>query len=486
MSEKMEVDPSRKGKDPQPSGSRGTALRTETGKSLPRGVSKETHKIKNGAIALYALGDSHLRKGHYFPEAYAEARAAGRTDQRFSAVNRKLTWEREGSRFADGYRLDEAYYKQILDLIEDNRGRATAFFLSAGTNDLRAAKESGLEEEVDALMGRFKALMRKIMETPGTVLCILEPIPCSRGIQEARDRLDTELEAECRRHKKVRYIGLTHGENPEIIKINGAFHQDQFWEDDIHLNETGAKLIVKQLIRALGKMDSEFFLMDRDARAIRPPIKRGPPGPPQFQPEHEPQGPSYYKNHDQPRSFKPKMTGPPNRSGEQADHSWKKPRTHPFEDQATSRGSVHRRLGYFTSKDEGLPSYEHRARAEKAPLHDPRLNRAYYCERRTAAMKAYETATDAAKAVYDAAIKKIDEAEKERKPVEEEEVIEPPTPYCRPYEEPRYDGQGPGGPGGFGSFGSFGGFGGYGTPGPFGNMPPPMMFYGYPYIPPRK
>jgi lysophospholipase L1-like esterase len=481
MSERMDTSPG--GSQPQPSTTRGKILRPK-GVPLPRGVSKETHKVKKGAIALYALGDSHLRKGHHFPEAYAEARADGKTDKRFSAVNRKLTWEREGSRFADGYRLDEPYYKQLLDLIEDHRGRASVFFLSAGTNDLRAADEEKRDKEVDALMGRYRALMRKIMETPGTVLLILEPIPCSRGIQEARDRLDSELEEECRRHEKVRYIGLTHGENPEIVKINGAFHQDQFWEDDLHMNEKGAKLIVKQLIKALGKLDSEFFLMDRDAREIRPPIKRGPPGPPQQ--EQEPQGSPYYKNHDQPRSFKPKMTGPPNRSGEKADHGWKRPRTHPFENQTASRGSVHKRLGYFTTGYEGQPSHEHRARAEKAPLEDPRLNRAYYEGKRTAATTAYDAAIDAAKKAYDAEIRKIDDAEKGRKPVEDEEVIEPPTPYCRPFEEPRRYDQGPGGPGGFGGYGGFQGFGGYGAPGPFGNMPPPMMFYGYPYIPPQK
>jgi lysophospholipase L1-like esterase len=485
MSERMDVDPSRKGKEPQPSSSRGIALRTESGKSLPRGVSKETHKIKNGAIALYALGDSHLRKGHHFPEAYAEARAAGRTDQRFSAVNRKLTWEREGSKFADGYRLDEAYYKQILDLIENHRGKASAFFLSAGTNDLRAAEEEKREEEVDKLMAKFKAIMRKIMETPGTVLFLLEPSPCNRGVQEARDRLDAELEEECRRHPRVRYVGLTHGENPGVVKINGSFHQDQFWEDDLHMNEQGAKLIARSLVHAQGRLDSEFFLVDRDAREVRPLIRRGQPGQPQQQQDYAPPRQKQNKNQDPSGSFKPKMTGPPNRYGDSAEPSWKKPRPHPFEGQAASRGSVHRRLGYFTTRNEGSPSDRSRSQPEKTPLHDPRLNRAYYCERRTAAMKAYEAATDAAKATYDAAIKKIDDAENDRKPVEEEE-IEPPTPYCRPFEEPRRYDQGPGGPGGFGGYGGFSGFGGYGAPGPYGNMPPPMMFYGYPYIPPQK
>jgi lysophospholipase L1-like esterase len=485
MSERMDVDPSRKGKDPQASGSGGTALRTgrgdPLGNTLPRWVSKETHKIKNGAVTLYALGDSHLRKGHNFPEAYAEARAAGATDQRFSAINRKLTWERPGSKFAEGYRLDEAYTKQLLDLIEDHRGRATAFFLSVGTNELREAKEKR-EKTVDKLMERFRTIMKKIMDTPGTVLFILEPIPCCEGIEDARDRLDSELDTECRKNRKVRYVTLTHGDEPEITKIEGMFYQEEFWEDTKHLNKKGAELLVKRLIKVQGKVDSSLFLMDPEAREKRPPIRKGPLEPQNHQ-GHGPQEQPYYKNQDPPGSFKPKMTGPPNRSGERTDSGWKKPRPHPFEGQAASRGPIHRRLGYFTTKYEGLPSHEHRARAEKAPLRDPRLNTAYYHEKRMAANSAYDAAIDAAKIAYDATLKKIDEAEKERKPVEGEEEIEPPTPYCRPYEEPRHYDQGPGGPGGFGGFGQFCG---YGAPGPFGNMPPPMMFYGYPYIPPQK
>jgi hypothetical protein len=275
------------------------------------------------------------------------------------------------------------------------------------------------------------------------------------------------------------------------MKIDGMFQQDEFWEDSKHLNKKGAKVIVRELIRVQGKVDSEFFLIDPEARGKRPPIKKGLPGP-QDQPDQEPQGFPRHKNYDPPGSFKPKMTGPPNRYGERAEPSWKSARHHPFEDQAASRGSIHRRLGYFTTKNEGLPSDRPRSQQGKAPLRDPRLSVAYYHERRMAANAAYDTARDAAREAYDAAcdaakkvyddeIKKIDNAEQSRRPVEE--VVEPPTPYCRPYEEPRHYDQGPGGPG---SYGGFGGFGSYGAPGPFGNMPPPMMFYGYPYIPPRK
>jgi hypothetical protein len=478
MSENMDTGPSGSGGDPRPSGSRGSDPQPKNYKEvpLPPGVCKERYKIKNGAIALYALGDSHLRKGSQFPKLYAEARANGETDARFSAINRKLLWEAEDSKYESGYCLTEAYLAQIMELMESNRGRASAYLLSIGTNDLRDAKKEGKKNEVEELMGRFRTLMDKTMETPGAVLLILEPIPCDKGIGEERDELDRELDAECRKYRRVRYLTITHGEKPDLIKKNGVFYQEQYWRDSIHFNAKGSAFVVQAVIRNLRGIDSEFFLMDKQARQIRGAAARhdqaqgryqeqGP-----YQPKGwRPQGPPPSGGKGQQRPWQSERKSPPRYPGPQSGRVEKTYRPQAFRGQAAPQGSIHRRLGYFTAPEKQSPPRHNKSPPRQAPLRDPRLNEAYYHAGRMAA-----------KAAYDEKIKEIDRAEQDGRPLEDERAAEPPTPYCRPFQDQPRDDRDPGGSGGYGHFM------GYGQPGPMGPYGPlqPIIIYPYPHPPP--
>jgi lysophospholipase L1-like esterase len=476
MSEKMDTGPSGSGGDPRPSGSGGLDPQPKYKEvPLPPGVCKERYKIKNGAIALYALGDSHLRKGSFFPKIYADARAGEETDPRFSALNRQLHWETEDSKYESGYCLSEAYLAQLLELVESKKGKATAYFLSIGTNDLREAKKNGEKDEVEKLMGRFRPLMYKIMATPGAALFVLEPIPCDRGIEEERDRLDQELEAECRKHRKIRYVTLSHGEKPDLIKKNGSFYQDKHWKDQIHFNAKGSSFVVRALLRAQKEMSSEFFLADKSARELRGAVARHDIA----QGRHPEQGPY------QPKGWRPK--GPPPSGGKGLQRPWqnerRSPPRHPgpqsgrvektyrpqaFRGQAAPQGSIHRRIGYFTAPEK-QQAPRNKSPPRQAPLRDPRLNEAYYHARRMAA-----------KAAYDDKIKEIDRAEQDGRPLEEEKAVEPPTPYCRPYQDQPRDDRDQGGSGGYGQFL------GYGQQGPMGPYGPlqPIILYQYPHPPP--
>jgi lysophospholipase L1-like esterase len=479
MSENMDTGPSGGGGDPRPSGSRGLDPQPKDYKEvpLPPGVCKERYRIKNGAIALYALGDSHLRKGSFFPKLYADARAGEETDPRFSALNRQLHWETEDSRYESGYCLTEAYLAQLLELVESKKGKATAYFLSIGTNDLREAKRDGKEEEVERLMGHFRTLMNRVMETPGAVLFILEPIPCNKGIGTERDQLDQELEAECRKHRKVRYVTLSHGEKPDLIKKNGSFHQEKHWKDQIHFNAKGSSFVVKALIRAQKETSSEFFLVDKQAREIRGHAARhdmaqgryqAGPGP--YQPQGwRPQGPQPSRDQGHQRPWQNERRSSSGHPGLQSGRVEKTYRPQAFRGQAAPQGSIHRRIGYFTAPEKQQAPRNDKSPPRRAPLRDPRLNEAYYHAGRMAA-----------KAAYDEKIKEIDRAEQDGRPFEEEKAVEPPTPYCRPYQEQPRDDRDPGGPGGYGQFM---GYGHQGPMGPYGPLPP-IIIYQYPHPPP--
>jgi lysophospholipase L1-like esterase len=479
MSEKMDIGPSGSGGGPHPSGSGGLDPQPKYKEvPLPPGVNKERYKIKSGAVAIYALGDSHLRKGSHFPKLYAEARASEETDGRFSAINRQLHWEYEDSKYESGYCLSEAYLAQLLGLIESKKGKATAYFLSIGTNNLREAKKDGKEGEVERLMERFCTLMVKIMTTPGAVLFILEPIPCAKGIEEERDLLDQELEKECRKHRKVRYVTLSHGEKPDLVKTNGSFYQEHRWRDSIHLNAKGTTFVVQALIRAQKETSSEFFLPDKNARELRGTAARhdmaqgryqdqGP-----YQPKSwRPQGPPPSGSKGQPRPWQSERRSPPRHPGPQSGRVEKTYRPQTFRGQTAPQGSIHRRLGYFTAPEKQSAPRNNKSPPRQTSLRDPRLNEAYYHARRMAAKEA-----------YDEKIKEIDRAEQDGRPLEEEKAPEPPTPYCRPYQDYPRDDRDPGGPGGYGHFI------GYGQQGPMGPYGPlqPIILYQYPHPPPPQ
>src|SRR5574343_312057 len=233
----------------------------------PSDYNKEDYKVKDSSVTVLGLGDSHLRSGHYFPEAYELARAKGQVDKRFGPLQRKLEWEDKEHGFDEGYTLSEEYKGQILDLIGSSSGSATAIFLSIGTNDLRQAKKPA--ETVTNIMTRFKAIISEAEATPGVALYLLDPIPCNEGVHSYRWTLSQKLKESCQDLKKVRFADLTHGKTPLIKRVDGRLHQWSLWADSKHLRAEGAELIVKALARELVKTTSEIFLVDPQARKPR-------------------------------------------------------------------------------------------------------------------------------------------------------------------------------------------------------------------------
>jgi lysophospholipase L1-like esterase len=235
-------------------------------------VTMESHKIKDGAIKVLALGDSHLRKGHYFPELYKLAQEEGKVDPRYGSLGRMEAWEEKDSGFAPGFTLNEEYKGQVLDLIGDHYGKATAFILSVGTNDIR---ERYKKATVEALLERYKAIINKVKETPGVALLIVEPIPCNKVPPGLRNWLDREIWSMCHQDEKLRYVGLSRGREPVLTKVDGKLWQEKFWEDQIHLNKEGVKLLMKAVANGLNQIRSECFFADPEASEPRKAWRRG-------------------------------------------------------------------------------------------------------------------------------------------------------------------------------------------------------------------
>ena len=246
-------------------------------------VTPDTHKIKKSAVKIWSIGDSHLREKHHFPELYGKARLERRTDERFGPLERRHSWDEgkpiddDGTTFSKGYYLDDQFKDQVLDLVESSRGKATAVLLSVGSNDTR--QQIG-GKDVEKLAGKFEEIMKKVQETPGVALYILEPIPDRSGDQTSRNHLDRLLGETASRYKKTQYVSLTHGEAALIPKTQRA----QLMAEELHLNRQGAERLVEAVIRATRKTPSEHFLVDPDAREARnrprfkpPPVIRGRP-----------------------------------------------------------------------------------------------------------------------------------------------------------------------------------------------------------------
>ncbi len=237
----------------------------------PSNFTNEEYKVKDGSVTVLGLGDSHLRSGHYFPEAYELARAKGQIDKRFGPLQRKVEWEDKKHGFDEGYNLSKEYKGQILDLINSSSGSATALFLSIGTNDLRKVKKP---ETVTNLLERFKALINQAETTPGVVLYLLDPVPCDEGVNGLRTTLSKKLFEACENLKKVQFVDLTHSKNAPIKRVNGELYQESLWADSKHLKAEGAELIVKALARAFQRTKSEVFLVDPQAREPRTEIQK--------------------------------------------------------------------------------------------------------------------------------------------------------------------------------------------------------------------
>jgi lysophospholipase L1-like esterase len=388
--------------------------------AVPKAANLKSHKIRDGAVALYALGDSHLRESHEFPDAYAQARAAGRFDSRYSAINRMVGEQQRQSGPESGYHLTEEYLARVLGLMDENKGKAVAYFISIGTNDLRQAAAADRGKKVDELMSRFRTIMDKVAETPGAVLLILEPIPCNRGIQRFRDQLNIKLEAECQGREKVRFVALTHGSKPLIYKVNGLYHNRTLWADELHLNQRGAGLVVRALAGACNQFRSELFVVDPAAIEPRP----APGGAaPASRPPGNPGGRGLPGLHTTRGGKVDKGLGRGKRGDLRGSLSSERGR-------GTPRGSlfpVKSRLG----PDPRVKGFN----PTDAPTEFPSLDSGppfeYYQGRR-----------EEAHAIHAAALAEINQAERERRPVREGTVVIA-TPTCRPHGQPGYWGPPP-------------------------------------------
>jgi len=244
----------------------------------------------SGAIKHYFLGDSHLRGGNHVPQLYNSRRSDGQTDPRFGKPERKTEME-DGPGCSEGYYLDEKYLEQLKSLLDERSGKATALVLSIGTNDLRATPT---REALGVLLRNFQDLLDKLQTTEGVVLYIIAPIPCAdERVRLLRDELQSELWRLIQRSfrltgGRVMYVNLTRDEKPRIPKGPTGFFSDQYWKDQKHLNQEGAKLLVDELIKQQKATSSRPFLVDRETWE---PISRQQQ-PPQQQPSAAKGGPS--------------------------------------------------------------------------------------------------------------------------------------------------------------------------------------------------
>jgi hypothetical protein len=409
MNEPMDQGPPEGGAEPHPSGSGGS--NPAKGKT-PLAKSKVgSGRVKDGAVAFWGLGDSHLRRKHGFPDAYELARANEEMDRRLSALNRKEVWERDGKGYDQGFRLSRAYYGQILDLIDEQRGKAVAYFISVGTNDLRqeAATEKEKGERMDEILLRYRGLMTKVMETPGAALLVLEPVPCATGIQSYRDQLHQRLKAECEKHEKVKYVGLTGEESPLVRGSDGSYHSPDYWWDEVHLNrKEGAGLIVKALARTVSKLKDDIFLADPQAR------------------DQNPSSPTR-------RTQRPRVQAPEGVRGTRGGKVEKAPKKLGMGRTLAPRPSAFDRLDSFGRRGRGKPSNGKGAGTSGATRTRSGPGLDYYQRRRQAALKLCQDTM----AMIDAAERNgewLDEDEAGDREEDEDEVVElPPPPTCRPY-----------------------------------------------------
>jgi hypothetical protein len=230
-------------------------------------INRDDQKIRNGAIVQIFLGDSHLRPQHHAPDAYQKAVERGEGDDRFGAPTRVEEWEQPGSKMAQGYHLTKEYLEQVLALIHKYRDYAVAIVLSIGTNDLRGDKT---KRKVEELEQRFEKIIQKVEETPGVVLYLVAPIPCAtEGIYHLRESLDHKMWNLCRKAdgggvRRVFYVSLFRPRNPRIPMERGKYHQEKFWQDEIHLNRAGAQKLMEELIKAQKFTPSEAFATDSE------------------------------------------------------------------------------------------------------------------------------------------------------------------------------------------------------------------------------
>jgi len=409
MSEPMDQGMPEGEPGPQPSGSGGTVPVKGTVSLLE--TTNKYFQVKEAAVTFWVLGDSHLRRKSGFPDAYEKAKKTGLISSQFGALKRKKEWEADGKGFDQGFRLTGAYYGQVLNLIDENRGRASAYFLSIGSNDLR--QEADVVERgkvVDDLMMRFRALMAKVMETPGAALFILEPVPCNRGVQMHRDQLHQRLADEVNRHDKVKYVVLTDGHGPLVKGADGSYHQSAYWKDNLHLNHQGIDLVVKALARAMGEISGDVFLVDKQARAPKPKQGGNSPAPP--------------------------VPGKPDAGGPEGFRGTKAGKVAKAKGEPKAKGSSAKRTGIFSRlgkqiQEKGQPSKGSASQESNPPIAKTSPGIQYYQDRRTAAM-----------ALYQETINRINAAElvgarlSDDDGDDEDEVVElppPPTPTCKPF-----------------------------------------------------
>ncbi len=224
----------------------------------------ETFRVRAGSVEVWLFGDSHLRDQHKFPGLFNRSRELGYVDERFGPARRMVDWEDPKKDYFRGFTFEPGYLDQLTGFVEERRGKATAMMVSLGTNDIRA---SDTQETVVKLYDSYKALIRKVEETPGVVLYVLGLIPCDRGVEATRNSLDAQLATHCYKRctpsgGKIVYLDAA----GVLGEVDGKHHRSEFWADDLHLKPEGMVKLVDEFCRLLSQTRSEPFLVDPEVR----------------------------------------------------------------------------------------------------------------------------------------------------------------------------------------------------------------------------
>jgi GDSL-like Lipase/Acylhydrolase. len=186
------------------------------------------------------MGDSHLMDHHHLPGYFFDGLLPNPDLHKYY---RGLYGSQKS-----GARMDKPLKDKIYDLSHKYKGEATLFVIQAGSNNFRGNdREKDPNVTVDKLLADYKELKDHFLKQKSQALIVTSVIPDKKPeLAPHFAKINTSLrlmfnnapeDKDCRLH----YVDFVGKHLPQ--KEDGTFYDKALYQDALHLNEAGAKLL---------------------------------------------------------------------------------------------------------------------------------------------------------------------------------------------------------------------------------------------------
>jgi len=215
-------------------------------------------------IKLILWGDSHFCNNHFFPYEFESFLTGPLSRYQTEFINNSVGGKRfndnfvaQFEHFLEGNQDASSYYVHIIFLGGNNIRDAFRFPATVEARIFR------VNQMIDELVQGHTGLLTKVAQKERTLAVLISPLPSQHSAHEPYfEKLASRLKVVAKQNK-VPFVdvrdSLATVEGVSETGLANRVYIKKFFQDDVHLNREGAKILAKRVFSVLNSIPNATF-----------------------------------------------------------------------------------------------------------------------------------------------------------------------------------------------------------------------------------